>query len=832
MTGVLQEQPPSGTQRTPGPVVTYRHEVINGLQRSHALVILIADNLTEYMDRIRAMGEATAALDPAEFSPDGRYCHNSQVSERLNFLRFLLQDGQLWLCAPQAKHIWNCLAEKAIFPSDREQCFKWFSKLMGDEPDLDPEINKEFFQSNLLQLDPFLLTEAGIKCFERFFKTVNIKEGKLITKRRSCMMEDMELIGLDYCWKVIHKSSEEVAAKAIELLKETFTNLGPKLQVQQSMIHEDFTAHCMDILKSTFDTITIVQNHQKDQKKIQDLTLKMVRTLKVLEEYISECDYYYLEERTMLPLYRAARGKQILLTVRYNNPGRQLEDLELYLHDNETLASLRRHVFSMLKASPCSLRLELMVGSEPLDSADDRKTLVRIGIKDKTIINAKLSQVGSGAGASSPDSSSDSSSGSPQHNMYEGPNLEAEACLPGVILSYKGIHSSFFCNVSDLGSNLPDARLRDSAQDILKLLPPEAEVIRLIKQKCLEAQTNERSSLEEYFSSKSPSLTLYQLEVCHAMLLPAGGQQDVLGEAAYKIQSGIIQGGGVRTFLNMLVSNSLHSVDPVIRQQTYLVLLRLNKFLLLVVAHALLYMVVDAQSPESTFKVSTATHNHAVMLQQGLQAGFPCPGEIHVRQAAHRIGQALLQRGAGELPSMQHVRCIYRLAWAAAAGDLSLTAATSDQLRAATLATNNLPAELVSLAREAMETLTLAVALHPESMDALVKDKTWQSFVLDLVLLCKEQTIRIAAAEQFLMITTRATGETQYIKFMITLLFTVISNLVNQYPEQTSEYFLLMSRLLSYLASNRLSMTNINTLLGQEVDLLNKTRIKVSAYSS
>ena len=50
---------------------------------------------------------------------------------------------------------------------------------------------------------------------------------------------------------------------------------------------------------------------------VQDLTLKMCRTLKVLEEYISECDYYYLEERTMLPLYRAARGKQIALTVRF-----------------------------------------------------------------------------------------------------------------------------------------------------------------------------------------------------------------------------------------------------------------------------------------------------------------------------------------------------------------------------------------------------------------------------------------------------------------------------------------------------------------------------------
>ena len=44
---LLQEQPPSGSQRTPGPKVLYRHEVINALQRNHALVILIADNLTQ-----------------------------------------------------------------------------------------------------------------------------------------------------------------------------------------------------------------------------------------------------------------------------------------------------------------------------------------------------------------------------------------------------------------------------------------------------------------------------------------------------------------------------------------------------------------------------------------------------------------------------------------------------------------------------------------------------------------------------------------------------------------------------------------------------------------
>ena len=53
-------------------VSIYRSEVINRQQQSHALVIQIADNLTSY---------------------------TAQVSERINFLRFLLRDGR----APAAR---------------------------------------------------------------------------------------------------------------------------------------------------------------------------------------------------------------------------------------------------------------------------------------------------------------------------------------------------------------------------------------------------------------------------------------------------------------------------------------------------------------------------------------------------------------------------------------------------------------------------------------------------------------------------------------------------------------------------------------------------------
>ena len=36
-------------------------------------------------------------------------------------------------------------------------------QLMGEEPDLDPEISRSFFEGNVLNLDPSLLTENGIR---------------------------------------------------------------------------------------------------------------------------------------------------------------------------------------------------------------------------------------------------------------------------------------------------------------------------------------------------------------------------------------------------------------------------------------------------------------------------------------------------------------------------------------------------------------------------------------------------------------------------------------------------------------------------------------------
>lgn len=59
-----------------------------------------------------------------------------------------------------------------------------------------------FFNDNWTVIIYFLFLFL-FSCYERFFKHVNLKENKLVVKRRGGhMMNDLELIGLEYLWRV------------------------------------------------------------------------------------------------------------------------------------------------------------------------------------------------------------------------------------------------------------------------------------------------------------------------------------------------------------------------------------------------------------------------------------------------------------------------------------------------------------------------------------------------------------------------------------------------------------------------------------------------------
>ncbi|KAM9709605.1 ubiquitin carboxyl-terminal hydrolase 9X isoform 4-T4 [Menidia menidia] len=826
------------TQRSPH--VFYRHDLINQLQHNHALVTLVAENLSAYMETMRQLSkEEQAEFDPQTVRPGSRYSHVQEVQERLNFLRFLLKDGQLWLCAPQAKQIWKCLAENAVFLCDREACFKWYSKLMGDEPDLDPDINKDFFENNVLQLDPSLLTENGMKCFERFFKAVNCREGKLVAKRRAYMMDDLELIGLDYLWRVVIQGSDDIASRAIDLLKEIYTNLGPKLQVNQVEIHEDFIQSCFDRLKASYDTLCVLDGDKDSINCARQEAIRMVRVLTVLKEYINECDSDYHEERTILPMSRAFRGKHITLIVRFPNQGRQVDDLDIWSHTNDTIGSVRRAILNRIKANAAHTKIELFIGGEVVDPADDRKLIGQLNLKDKTLITAKLTQVSANM-PSSPDSSSDSSTGSPGNhgNHYsDGPNPEVESCLPGVIMSLHLRYISFLWQIADLGCNLNMPQLRDGARVLMKLMPPDNTTVENLRAVCLDhAKLGENSlspSLDSCFFGPSPSQVLYLIEVVYALLMPASA---TLGEDASDFQYNFLKSGGLPLVLSMLTRNNfLPSADMETRRGAYLNALKIAKLLLTAVGFGHVKAVAEACQPNAegnipVSPINQATHDQALVLQSALQ-NIPNPAsECMLRNVAIRLAQQISDEASKYIPDICVIRAVQKIVWASGCGTVQLVFSSNEEISRIyekTNAAKEPDGEDEQVCCEALEVMTLCFALMPTALDTLSKEKAWQTFIIDLLLHCHSKSVRQMAQEQFFLMATRCCMGHRPLLFFITLLFTVLGSTAKERAKHAGDYFTLLRHLLNYAYNSNINLPNAEVLLNNEIDWLKRIRDEV-----
>ena len=75
-------------------------------------------------------------------------------------------------------------------------------------------------------------------CFDRFFKSVNAQSNKFQQKRRSIrLINDEDLIGIEYLWKLIFNGSDEVADRGIQLMREIYTNISPQLKTDVKRIH-------------------------------------------------------------------------------------------------------------------------------------------------------------------------------------------------------------------------------------------------------------------------------------------------------------------------------------------------------------------------------------------------------------------------------------------------------------------------------------------------------------------------------------------------------------------------------------------------------------------
>ncbi|CAH0691384.1 unnamed protein product [Chilo suppressalis] len=712
------------------PQVT-RQELIDRLQTQHSLVILVTDSLTHYMDGVRNKIVEEGDIDWDNWLPDGRYPHAAQVQERLSFLRFLLKDGQLWLCAEQAKQIWVCLAERPAHYGDREACFRWFSKLMGEEPDLDPNINLHFFRRNIMTLPPNLLTHAGIKCFERFFKAVNSKEGKLKIKRRSFLLNDADLIGLDYLWRVITECDDEISARGIELLREVCTCVGPQFSAAHH--HEAFLTQCC----------ARTQRMQKEMEQQEDSTegcTKMCRVIRAIQEYVNECDRRFSADRQILPIYRSGRGRQCTIIVRFNfqTGQRQIDDMEFFSHSNETLHSLRAAIQRRLKCATDSNiklelhvnKLELYVNGELLDSSHDRKILSQIPLRDKTVIVAKV--CGSGGCESSNESSSDSSTSSPP--LPPTP----EHALPGVLFAQGSWYIPFILDLEHVGITKEHSQLTEAAHLLSQICPAHKQTVEKLTEALL---CREDTKLRDMLYGPAPPTVAYNIEVLYSMVMPSSDTKlercRSFQLACVKKAPLLVQCLSDKEFLNGAAAHT--------RRVGFLSLVRLAKLALYTLGHLFEILAPDGSdtSVDKDFRMDVT------ILREALQTVPNHNCELIVKaiseKLANTLGEQVMTSGEDSdsvsslvwwrVPTTATVRALYSLAYSVAQPTESNGMVHPDD---------------VILVRECMEVVTICMALGGGHLDSLLHESWWQDTALYLMIDCPSPQVRVSCAEQLL----------------------------------------------------------------------------------
>jgi ubiquitin carboxyl-terminal hydrolase 9/24 len=137
--------------------------------------------------------------------------------------------------------------------------------------------------------------------------------------------------------------------------------------------------------------------------------------------------------------------------------------------------------------------------------------------------------------------------------------------------------------------------------------------------------------------------------------------------------------------------------------------------------------------------------------------------------------------------------------------------------------------------REALELLCISIALVPSSVEHLLKENFFEYFLIDLVLYCHYPSIRHTASEQIVILITRCSqGQSEnLLTYLIEKQFQIFnkhSNDLKKYSSYSSDFFLLLCRLLSFAYMNQIIPSNIDQQLHDEINWLKNLQLPVDDH--
>ena len=136
--------------------------------------------------------------------------------------------------------------------------------------------------------------------------------------------------------------------------------------------------------------------------------------------------------------------------------------------------------------------------------------------------------------------------------------------------------------------------------------------------------------------------------------------------------------------------------------------------------------------------------------------------------------------------------------------------------------------------REALEVLTVVNSITPRALQQVSQNPTFYRFSLEMILLCPVKSLRVSAAEQFLLISSQLLlphgtplpeAHPSMLTFFLDLLIFVMASTVPEYVKQSQEFFQLLCRLLNYAATSHTPLPSAEPLLLNEINWLQRIRV-------
>jgi hypothetical protein len=403
----------------------------------HNIIDVFLENLKNYSKATQSqISKVKDKSKISDFKFEGRYDHKTNITCRLEFLKFLASYSTFTISRKEVDQIWNCLVDESEISFDEEALFKWLKEScettagtnqVWQLEDIGAIFNERFSKGSG---EMSSLTLDGFYCIQSYFllanetseKLLRIAKSKVTTTHSSnltsfsnstgahfstfsfnrskpkqeekkddethfqTLVAPKDLDGITNIWKIaVECGNDDVVDKAVKFLMQLYHNLSTKIEEQRKEINNE----CIETALSFLETVNKSSDAEENKSK------KITNILKIFDEFLAQSERKGttgLKQQRSLLKGELLNKIGITNSVSYNKLiGRKIE---LALYSNATVYDIKRIIGAINKVPAEYVKLIRYSTTSEIKDIDNGKTLAELNFKPNEQLIANKQNLG------------------------------------------------------------------------------------------------------------------------------------------------------------------------------------------------------------------------------------------------------------------------------------------------------------------------------------------------------------------------------------------------------------------------------------------------------